>query len=42
MTTGEGGMLITNDDELSEQVRIHNSWPSKNQQKQFWADTWVK
>ena len=40
MTTGEGGMLITNDDELSEQVRmLNNHGRAKNQQKQFWADT---
>jgi perosamine synthetase len=39
ITTGEGGMFVTNDDELYETVStLSNHGRSKHQPKQFWAD----
>ena len=39
MTTGEGGMLVTNDGALYEQIlTLSNHGRSKTQQKQFWPD----
>lgn len=39
LTTGEGGMFITNDDDLFEKVlTLSNHGRSKNQTKQFWPD----
>jgi perosamine synthetase len=39
MTTGEGGMLITNNTKLYEKVlTLSNHGRDKNQQKQFWPD----
>ena len=39
LTTGEGGMFLTNDESLYEQVlMLSNHGRSRNQQKQFWAD----
>ena len=39
LTTGEGGMFVTNDTELYEQVvTLNNHGRSNNQKKQFWAD----
>jgi len=39
LTTGEGGMFVTNDAELFEQVlTLSNHGRSKNQAKQFWPD----
>lgn len=40
LTTGEGGMLVTNDSELYEQVlTLNNHGRTRHQTKQFWADT---
>ena len=40
ITTGEGGMFVTNDDELYNRVlTLSNHGRSKNQLKQFWPDT---
>ncbi len=39
ITTGEGGMFVTNDDELFETVStLNNHGRAKGQTKQFWAD----
>lgn len=39
LTTGEGGMFVTNDKDLYEKVlMLSNHGRSKNQSKQFWAD----
>lgn len=39
LTTGEGGMFVTNDSNLYEKVlTISNHGRSKNQKKQFWSD----
>jgi perosamine synthetase len=39
ITTGEGGMFVTNDDDLYERVlTLSNHGRSSNQTKQFWAD----
>ena len=39
LTTGEGGMFVTNDDALAERVlTLSNHGRSKKQEKQFWAD----
>lgn len=39
LTTGEGGMLVTNDDGLYEDVlTLSNHGRSRNQTKQFWPD----
>jgi perosamine synthetase len=39
MTTGEGGIFVTNDDDLYEQVlTLSNHGRSKGQAKQFWPD----
>lgn len=39
MTTGEGGMFLTNDSDLYDRVlTLSNHGRSKNQQKQFWPD----
>jgi perosamine synthetase len=39
LTTGEGGMFVTNDPNLYEKVlTISNHGRSKNQKKQFWSD----
>jgi perosamine synthetase len=39
LTTGEGGMFVTNDAELFERVlMLSNHGRSKNQKKQFWPD----
>lgn len=39
LTTGEGGMFVTNDSELYEKVlTLSNHGRSKNQKKQFWPD----
>ena len=39
ITTGEGGMFVTNDDALYEKVMtLSNHGRSKNQTKQFWPD----
>lgn len=39
LTTGEGGMFVTNDDELYEKVlTLSNHGRSKTQVKQFWPD----
>ena len=39
LTTGEGGMFVTNDDELFEKVlTLSNHGRTKNQTKQFWPD----
>ena len=40
LTTGEGGMFLTNDESLYEQVlTMSNHGRSRHQKKQFWADT---
>lgn len=40
VTTGEGGMLVTNDDALYEKVlTLSNHGRSRAQKKQFWPDT---
>ncbi|MDC1160490.1 DegT/DnrJ/EryC1/StrS aminotransferase family protein [Luminiphilus sp.] len=40
ITTGEGGMFVTNDDELYERVlTLSNHGRAKSQTKQFWPDT---
>ena len=40
ITTGEGGMLVTDDDKLYEQVlTISNHGRSKDQPQQFWSET---
>lgn len=40
LTTGEGGMFVTNDPELYERVLcLNNHGRSRAQKKQFWADT---
>lgn len=40
LTTGEGGMLVTNDDALSDRIlTLSNHGRDKAQKKQFWADT---
>lgn len=40
LTTGEGGIFVTNDDSLYEQVlTLSNHGRSRGQSKQFWADT---
>jgi perosamine synthetase len=40
ITTGEGGMLVTNDDALYEQVlTLSNHGRARGQTKQFWPDT---
>ena len=39
ITTGEGGMFVTNDDELSERILVlSNHGRSRRQLKQFWPD----
>jgi len=39
LTTGEGGMFVTNDEELYEKVlTLSNHGRSRNQSKQFWPD----
>ena len=39
LTTGEGGMFLTNDESLYEQVSmLSNHGRSRHQKKQFWAD----
>ncbi|MBU1003187.1 MAG: DegT/DnrJ/EryC1/StrS family aminotransferase [Proteobacteria bacterium] len=39
LTTGEGGVFVTNDDELYEKVlTLSNHGRSRKQQKQFWPD----
>jgi perosamine synthetase len=39
ITTGEGGMFVTNDDKLYEHVlTLSNHGRARNQTKQFWAD----
>ena len=39
LTTGEGGMFVTNDSELYERVlMLSNHGRSKNQKLQFWPD----
>ncbi|MFO1034698.1 MAG: DegT/DnrJ/EryC1/StrS aminotransferase family protein [Hyphomicrobiales bacterium] len=39
MTTGEGGMFVTNDDELADKVAtLNNHGRAKGQKKQFWSD----
>ncbi|ANJ67714.1 glutamine--scyllo-inositol aminotransferase [Halothiobacillus diazotrophicus] len=40
ITTGEGGMIVTNDDALYDQLcTLSNHGRNKNQTKQFWPDT---
>jgi len=40
LTTGEGGMFVTNDDDLYEHVlTLSNHGRARGQTKQFWADT---
>lgn len=40
ITTGEGGMFVTNDDALYERVlTLSNHGRARDQRKQFWADT---
>ena len=40
MTTGEGGMFVTNNKELYEKVlTLSNHGRSRQQKKQFWPDT---
>lgn len=39
MTTGEGGMFVTNDDQLADRVKaLNNAGRVPGQTKQFWAD----